>query len=1677
MLRLLLSAHIVAAALAAAPGLARAAPTLRHQLLVNGDFALFGNTLAHDCGAGVDPVVGTAPGNTSACGSPSSTRTDSGVDVFWRSDPASGAAAASTAHTAATARSSAVLSIPDGATVEYARIYWAAHNTAAAYDADAQLETPDGGVHALTADAGVVVMPRVAYPSPHTEYWYQSSADVTALLRSLASASGRFTLSGVLSRSLPNVELQTTFAAWWAVVFFRDPNDPSLRQLTVFDGLDYVEPGAPADVTLGGFLVPSGGFDAKLGVVTYEGDGAWSRDSLLFQGYRSVDPEPTALTTLSDGLNPADNFFNGTRSWLGAARSVAGDLPQMSGAAESMMGFDLDVVDLKALGAIGPEHDTARIRAVSGQYDLFALGAFVTSINTLRPSFIETEKSAANLTRPDGASAGDVIEYRVSTANTGNDPSVGTVMEDPLPAGVTFVPGSLEIVAGAGAGPKTDAAGDDEAEYDAAARRIVVRLGAGADAVAGGTFAVGERAEVRFRVTVDAGASGTLRNQVLVVGAGLSGEPARTFASSPPGGGSGPTPLAVDACLEDGHCGGATPACLASATPNVCVGCTGDAGCGGATPVCDPSTHACVGLTTLAPAAQEKTSVAGVAAPFAMTLTSQLGGPDTYDLDVAGCAWPLALRGGAGAVLATRDGAGGWILSAGGDTNGDGLPDAGPTAGGGGTSGLTLWVTPPAGVPDGSACTAILTARGAASGLTASASATLRTGAAATWTPGWTGGLARAVARGGTVGFPGVIQNNTAGELDLALAATLATDPDAGPLEPWVVHSDPDGDGDPADGAPLARTGPVPAYGGKVHVVLVVRASSATGAPLATGTTIRATASATAGGVVATQESDARVQYAATYSDAGRTVVRGRFAPCETVYLRAALLPGGFPYALEWYASAAPVRGVDVVRAVSPWPVSGGAGTDALALPADAPGSWTVLVVRKTSPETVLDAVTFEVERAGAFVSLSVPPRVAMGGGLSVSAAVRSDNAAATLAGTQLAYAVTDGAVHMDGTGAFAPSPAAAHLTSAVDVAPGAGASDGWSVGSAAWPAPGVYRVDAEWRLRCGTTPALAAATAAFEVVPEAPAVTAPGSGALLATRTPTVSGTGVPGGAVTVTAGPAGCGPAAVGPDGGWSCTLAPPLADGEHAASAVQVLSGATSDPSAPVPFGVDATAPAVSVLAPSAGALLGSASAPGRAVAFSGTAEVGASVTVAAGGSTAPASRAGAAWTAILTLDGDGPHTAVATATDPAGNSRGEAVSFTLDTAPPAAPVIGFPANGALLGAGDLSGAFVTVTGTGQPDAVVTVTVGVETKAATFTGPGAWSATFTPGDGPHTVTATAIDLAGNVSPVASSTFTVDARAPGEPGFTSPVDGAVLPATAAPGGALILAGTTDHGSAVTVTVDGSDHPATVSGAAWSLPLTLADGPHAASAVAVDGAGNASPPATIVFAVDAHAPAAPVLAVPSPSRAEPIAVAGAAEPGSTVELLLDGAPVGTTVAAAGGGFSFSLALVPEGAHALRATAADAAGNASPPSDPAWLVVDRTAPGAPELGAPAESGEVVTGAVAFAGTAESGSTITVSVAGTTRTGVAGGDGAFTIEVTVPAGDWTATVTVTDAAGNVSPPAARSFTAVPPGERGGGAPGGGGGCGCSEAGGASPSVLLLLALALALAPGPRRTPAR
>ncbi|MDF3067133.1 MAG: putative cell surface protein [Polyangiaceae bacterium] len=565
----LISSLIALTAACVASGV-QAAPTLRKQVDQKGDFVMFGNTLGYECAANVSaaPVVGTVN-----CLGTTDTG-DSAPDLFWESDaPMVGQARASVAVSAAEARSTAILSIPANATITYARIYWAGM-LATPMSPDASVRIERGAV----LDASVNADESFTIERGGNRSWYQSTAEVTSLLTT--HKGGAYRVSGVGSVGLNTLESNDPMLGWVMVVFYSLPTDPP-RNLTLFDGLDLVSPNGSAQVPITGFLVPNAGFDAKLGVIAYEGESQLAGDALSFNG-----------TALSNAINPVDNFFNSSRSNLGAAVSVAGDLPQLAGTAASMAGMDLDVVNVKPQLAAGATSATI-VASTTG--DTYMIGGFVTSISTFKPDFTSSGKTFTDV---NGAPIlpGDQLEYTVTVTNTGNDASANTVMTDPLPVGVTFVPGSISVSSGPPqTGPLTDATGDDRGEYIAASRTIRVRVGTGATATQGGSLAVNQSTVIKFKVTVNPTASGSIFNQAIVTAGGAQGAPPDDYPTDGNGNGTGvpPTEAIVDNCGTSADCAAPTPICDTTPTPNVCVQCLADKDCENPTaPECQPD-HTC----------------------------------------------------------------------------------------------------------------------------------------------------------------------------------------------------------------------------------------------------------------------------------------------------------------------------------------------------------------------------------------------------------------------------------------------------------------------------------------------------------------------------------------------------------------------------------------------------------------------------------------------------------------------------------------------------------------------------------------------------------------------------------------------------------------------------------------------------------------------------------------------------------------------------------------------------------------------------------------------------------------------------------------------------------------------------------------------------------------------------
>nr|WP_243415973.1 Ig-like domain-containing protein [Lactococcus garvieae] len=381
--------------------------------------------------------------------------------------------------------------------------------------------------------------------------------------------------------------------------------------------------------------------------------------------------------------------------------------------------------------------------------------------------------------------------------------------------------------------------------------------------------------------------------------------------------------------------------------------------------------------------------------------------------------------------------------------------------------------------------------------------------------------------------------------------------------------------------------------------------------------------------------------------------------------------------------------------------------------------------------------------------------------------------------------------------------------------------------------------------------------------------------------------------------------------------------------------------------------------------------------------------------------------------------------ATATDAAGNVSTPTTGKTpadADTTAPDAPVItGITGN---------STDGYTVTGTAEAGSKVEIkdSTGTVIGSATADGSGNYSVSLPGSVGANAdITATATDAAGNVSAPTSGKTPADAdtTAPDAPVITgitgNSTDGYTVTGTAEPGSKVEIKDST--GTVIgSGTADGSGN--------YSVNLPGSVGPNANITVtATDAAGNMSNPTsgkTPADPKDTTAPDAPTITNVTGNSTKGYVVTGKAEAGSTVEIKDgSGKVIGSAKADGSGNYSVMLPKGSIGANAaLTATAIDAAGNVSAPTpgktpaDPK----DTTVPDSPKVTDVTKNPD---GGYDVGGTAEPGSTVTITDGNGNVVGSGKTDDSGHFHVTLPAGSVKPgdilNITATDAAGNESAP--------------------------------------------------------
>jgi uncharacterized repeat protein (TIGR01451 family) len=423
--------------------------SIRYQATQKGGIRYISNTTVTCSGVGCGAGRAEVP--------PAGTSTDNGFTAAYVDMDTDGSTFSS---------SSDSIALPTCSQVSWAGLYWGGEitNAAANYATRNQcnIKVDNGSYVNLTADQ--FQDNAVGFNT------YHCFKDVTSIVRA-AGTNARYTIANVAAR----VGGTNRFGGWTIVVVYKNDLQP-MRNLTVFNGLSNVSGANPiTDITVSGFLTPlSGPVTFEVGNITYDGDRSSTGDQLMFNG-------GSGFVNVSDAVNPLNDIFNSTYSYNGVQKTT----PFINPGYTNSLGYDADIFvpNNAAKNYIGNSATSATLRLTTGGE------TFLTQVVTMAIDVYEPDlRAVVRGVDLNGGTVqpGDIIEYTVVGKNIGSDPSVNTFITDTLERNVEFVPGSITVTHGPNSGVKSDAAGDDQAEYIAAARVLRLRTGTGANAVSGG---------------------------------------------------------------------------------------------------------------------------------------------------------------------------------------------------------------------------------------------------------------------------------------------------------------------------------------------------------------------------------------------------------------------------------------------------------------------------------------------------------------------------------------------------------------------------------------------------------------------------------------------------------------------------------------------------------------------------------------------------------------------------------------------------------------------------------------------------------------------------------------------------------------------------------------------------------------------------------------------------------------------------------------------------------------------------------------------------------------------------------------------------------------------------------------------------------------------------------------
>ena len=388
----------------------------------------------------------------------------------------------------------------------------------------------------------------------------------------------------------------------------------------------------------------------------------------------------------------------------------------------------------------------------------------------------------------------------------------------------------------------------------------------------------------------------------------------------------------------------------------------------------------------------------------------------------------------------------------------------------------------------------------------------------------------------------------------------------------------------------------------------------------------------------------------------------------------------------------------------------------------------------------------------------------------------------------------------------------------------------------------------------------------------------------------------------------------------------------------------------------------------------------------------------------------------WSITAAALSSGVHTITAKATDAVGNTSVASLglSLTIDATAPDAPTIFTPPQ-------TVNADSITISGTAEAGATITITDGAATADGTADGSGSYSISVAlTQNSVNTLVVKATDAAGNNSATASVAITEDSTAPGSPMISTSAE--TINADS-----ITISGTAEAGTTITITGGAATATGTADGSGnYSINVTLTqDSVNTFIVKATDAAGNNSVAASVAITEDSTAPSAPMISTLAQTvNADSITISGGAEAGAAITVT-GGAVTATGAADGSGNYSINVTLTQDSVNMLIIKATDAVGNESTAASVA-ITEDSAEPSAPVISTSAQT--INADSIIISGTTEAGVTITITGGAATATGTADGSGNYSLSVALTQNSVnTLIVKATDTAGNHSATASVAIT--------------------------------------------------